>query len=155
MTFWWTLVISGPGPTTAVFIYRVHPIGDVVFPHTHHISRMFTFNFFDDEVPQSEKNEQLESAVPVRSVALEDALAQLPDTLAFSFLGGLPRRELWHVKMQLMQNDHDSHLLGQWDVVKGSYEGGLKTWECSVDLAAYLSSQTYPEEFSVLEVLDW
>ena len=26
------------------------------------------------------------------------------------------------------------------DLVPGVYEGGMKTWECSIDLAAYLAS---------------
>jgi protein-histidine N-methyltransferase len=26
------------------------------------------------------------------------------------------------------------------DLIPGVYEGGLKTWECSIDLAAYLAS---------------
>lgn len=88
----------------------------------------------------------------VRVIRLEDVLAQLPDTLAYSMLAGLPLREHWHVKMQLMQEDRDEYLVGDSDVVKGSYEGGLKTWECSVDLAEFLSTQLFPEQFSVLEV---
>jgi hypothetical protein len=114
---------------------------------------MFTFNFYDDPTPGEQDTEmEIDTSSPVRSVSLEEALHQLPDTLAYSLLGGLPRRELWHVKMQIMQNDQDTHLLGQWDVVKGSYEGGLKTWECSVDLAEYVSRQTYGDGMSVLEV---
>jgi hypothetical protein len=112
---------------------------------------MFSFNFFDD--PVEEKHEDpLEDVSEIHSIPLEDVLAQLPDTLAYSLLNGLPRRELWHVKMQIMQQDQDTFLLGDSDVIKGSYEGGLKTWECSVDLAQYLSSQSYPHELSVLEV---
>src|SRR5947207_3033783 len=115
---------------------------------------MFSFNFYDG--PIEEKTEtaevQVEEERAVKVLGLEDVLAQLPDTLAFSLLDGLPRRELWHVKMQLMQSDENPELLGQSDVITGLYEGGLKTWECSVDLARYLSQQTYPNEFSILEV---
>lgn len=113
---------------------------------------MFSFNFYDDPVEEKDEKTHVEE-VEVNSIPLEEILAQLPDTLAFSLLGGLPRRELWHVKMQIMQNDGDEYLLGDSDVVKGSYEGGLKTWECSVDLADYLSQQSFPNELSVLEVL--
>jgi protein-histidine N-methyltransferase len=113
----------------------------------------FSFNFYDDPAPKTqEESTKFQTSKPIQSVTLEDALQQLPDTLAYSLLGGLPRRELWHVKMQIMQNDQDTQLLGQRDVITGSYEGGLKTWECSVDLAEYLSHQTYGNELSVLEV---
>lgn len=88
----------------------------------------------------------------VRSIKLEDALSQLPDTLAYSMLAGLPRRELWHIKMQIMQSDENEHLLGDSDVIRGAYEGGLKTWECSVDLAEYLTLHPF-QGHSVLEVL--
>lgn len=115
---------------------------------------MFSFNFYDDDngpvdKPREEAKQDLSET---RSIPLEQALSQLPETLAYSLLNGLPRRELWHVKMQIMQQDEDTFLLGDSDVINGSYEGGLKTWECSIDLAQYLSSQTYPHELSVLEV---
>lgn len=113
---------------------------------------MFSFNFYDDPVEEKDEKTHIEET-EVSSIPLEEILAQLPDTLAYSLLGGLPRRELWHVKMQIMQNDEEEYLLGDSDVVKGSYEGGLKTWECSVDLADYLSQQSFPNELSVLEVL--
>ena len=87
----------------------------------------------------------------VMSINLEDILSQLPDTLAYSMLAGLPRRELWHVKMQVMQTDDNEHLIGDSDVIRGSYEGGLKTWECSVDLAEYLTQNPF-QGHSVLEV---
>ena len=113
---------------------------------------MFTFDFYDEGVEDKTVHSEIEDR-QVRALSLEQVLGQLPDTLAYSILAGLPRRELWHVKMQLMQNDQDTELLGQSDVIKGLYEGGLKTWECSVDLAQYLSQQTYPNDLSVLEVL--
>ena len=112
---------------------------------------MFSFNFYDDPVEQKDEKSQVEEA-EINSIPLQDILSQLPDTLAYSLLGGLPRRELWHVKMQIMQSDGDEYLLGGSDVIKGSYEGGLKTWECSVDLAEYLSQQSFSNELSVLEV---
>jgi len=112
---------------------------------------MFSFNFYDDEVEDKTAQDNADDG-EIRIFGLENILAQLPDSLAFSLLGGLPRRELWHVKMQLMQSDQNPELLGQSDVIKGLYEGGLKTWECSIDLAQYLSQQDYPHELSVLEV---
>jgi len=112
---------------------------------------MFSFNFYDDEAVE-QKEESMDVDEPeVRSIKLEDILSQLPDTLAYSMLAGLPRRELWHVKMQIMQSDDNEHLLGDSDVIRGSYEGGLKTWECSVDLAEYLMQHPF-QGHSVLEV---
>jgi hypothetical protein len=113
---------------------------------------MFSFNFYDEPIEEKEVEHHVEEA-EIKSIPLEDIISQLPDTLAYSLLGDLPRRELWHIKMQIMQNDRDEYLLGDSDVIKGSYEGGLKTWECSVDLAEYLSQQTFPNEMSVLEVI--
>ena len=111
---------------------------------------MFSFNFYDDPAETKEEGMDVHE-FDVRSIKLEDILSQLPDTLAYSMLAGLPRRELWHVKMQLMQNDDKEHLLGDSDVIRGSYEGGLKTWECSVDLAQYLTQHPF-QGHSVLEV---
>ncbi|KAG0051281.1 hypothetical protein BGZ90_006846, partial [Linnemannia elongata] len=34
-------------------------------------------------------------------------------------------------------------LAGKSDLVKGVYEGGLKTWECALDLVAYLADQKH------------
>jgi protein-histidine N-methyltransferase len=112
---------------------------------------MFSFNFYDDPVGEMHEDSTVETS-EVKIILLESVLEQLPDTLAYSLLRGLPRRELWHAKMQIMQSDEDTYLLGDSDVIKGSYEGGLKTWECSIDLAEYLSRQTYLDNLSVLEV---
>jgi hypothetical protein len=112
---------------------------------------MFSFNFYDDPI-QEETPGTVEEEDDVKIIPLEDIVSLVPNSLAYSFVAGLPRRELWHVKMQLMQSDENQHLLGDSDVIKGTYEGGLKTWECSIDLAQYLSQQTFPEELSILEV---
>ncbi|KAG0242252.1 hypothetical protein B0O80DRAFT_488020 [Mortierella sp. GBAus27b] len=72
------------------------------------------------------------------------------------------KRNLEDVKFQIAQDDDDLHtaqdddkpsdmantgpggaeilaLAGKSDLVKGVYEGGLKTWECALDLVAYLA----------------
>lgn len=36
------------------------------------------------------------------------------------------------------------NLSGNSDLIKGVYEGGFKTWECSIDMVQYLSG--LPEE---------
>lgn len=78
-------------------------------------------------------------------------LATLPEHLSYSTvrvespLGKvvhLPRRELFDVRVQLLQedtaNDQVIDQLDKSDIKAGVYEGGFKTWECSVDLASLL-----------------
>ena len=54
----------------------------------------------------------------------------------------LPRRELHDVRVQLLSegpaNDTTVDNLDRSDVQSGVYEGGFKTWECSLDLASLL-----------------
>jgi protein-histidine N-methyltransferase len=40
------------------------------------------------------------------------------------------------------------------DLVPGVYEGGLKTWECSLDLVDYLDSLKDVENFNGKKILD-
>jgi len=42
--------------------------------------------------------------------------------------------------------------LGDEDIRTKVYEGGLKSWECSVDLAEYLHSQSHPSASMMLEL---
>ncbi|KAL1645493.1 hypothetical protein SLS58_003802 [Diplodia intermedia] len=55
----------------------------------------------------------------------------------------LPRRELFDVRVQLMAEDDGSNPepmtgLDEADIRTNVYEGGFKTWECSIDLAKLL-----------------
>lgn len=58
----------------------------------------------------------------------------------------LARRDLFDARFQLLaqgaeetsETDALRFVNAPSDLVRGVYEGGLKTWECSVDLAAYL-----------------
>ena len=59
----------------------------------------------------------------------------------------LGRRELFDIRAQLMAEDtalDDSSAAGlsMDDIKPNVYEGGFKTWECSVDLARYLATQS-------------
>lgn len=79
-------------------------------------------------------------------------LAGLPDKLSFSTLSltspkghttRLPRREIFDVRVQLMAEDDgsSSNLLAgleNTDLQTNVYEGGYKTWECSLDLVKFL-----------------
>lgn len=40
------------------------------------------------------------------------------------------------------------------DLVPRVYEGGLKTWECSIDLVEYLDSTRLPEGFRGGDILE-
>jgi protein-histidine N-methyltransferase len=107
-------------------------------------------------------------------------LNSLPSKISYSSIiiplasGGelsLPRRDLFDARFQLIsQNTDDPDALEQpsinersalhfldapSDLVPLVYEGGLKTWECSLDLASYLdgiSSQFDVSGKRVLEV---
>lgn len=55
----------------------------------------------------------------------------------------LPRRELYDVRVQLIAEDeaaNDEILkdISNSDIRSGVYEGGFKTWECSLDLASLI-----------------
>lgn len=58
----------------------------------------------------------------------------------------LPRRELFDIRAQLMAEDTSFEGpsvvgLSTDDIMPRIYEGGFKTWECSVDLARYLTGR--------------
>lgn len=58
----------------------------------------------------------------------------------------LPRRELFDIRAQLMAEDMSIEgplLMGLTtdDIMPCIYEGGFKTWECSVDLARFLAGR--------------
>ncbi|KAJ3227373.1 hypothetical protein HDU81_006755 [Chytriomyces hyalinus] len=57
---------------------------------------------------------------------------------------GIVRRCLADVKLDAASEDHagawvDSVMLQNTDLINGVYEGGFKTWECSLDLVALLA----------------
>jgi protein-histidine N-methyltransferase len=76
------------------------------------------------------------------------------------------KRTLADVKFQMAEQDNfvddDSdkevvsmlNLSGNSDLIKGVYEGGFKTWECSIDMVQYLSGlpQDQISNKKVLEV---
>lgn len=73
------------------------------------------------------------------------------------------RRDLFDARFQLLnegeEEEEERKKRGEWsagadsDLVPGVYEGGLKTWECSLDLVQVLSERVTPVKGkSVLEV---
>ncbi|KAF8646923.1 hypothetical protein AX16_007015 [Volvariella volvacea WC 439] len=103
---------------------------------------------------------------PCREVSIEQLLNNLPSKISYSPLvvrvaqaGNekdivIPRRDLFDARFQLIADDEQEEGDGEKlkadledalkfietpsDLVPGVYEGGLKTWECSVDLVEYL-----------------
>ncbi|KAI0017642.1 hypothetical protein F4780DRAFT_581118 [Xylariomycetidae sp. FL0641] len=97
------------------------------------------------------------SLLPAVRHDLKHMLSQLPSKIAYSLLPvdldgngelRLPRRELWDVRVQLMAEEGEGSEaepgLGNHDVKTGVYEGGFKSWECSVDLVKVLATSNPP-----------
>ncbi|OAL47219.1 hypothetical protein IQ07DRAFT_545265 [Pyrenochaeta sp. DS3sAY3a] len=127
----------------------------------------FSFGFSGDDIEedpsdvveqqqQQQQHVQESSNVPppiaARIHGVEELLATLPDKISYStisitspkgFTALLPRRELFDVRLQLMAEDDGSDSnplsgLDESDLRPNLYEGGYKTWECSIDLVKYL-----------------
>ncbi|KAL8730627.1 MAG: hypothetical protein Q9166_003940 [cf. Caloplaca sp. 2 TL-2023] len=114
----------------------------------------------DDDEPHGTTYPSVEEASTVRAVPyvhkLDDVLSTLPSTLSYNTTtvqsprhGNiiLARRELFDIRAQLMAEDNglaDSSAAGLStdDIQPNIYEGGFKTWECSVDLANYLATNS-------------
>jgi len=70
------------------------------------------------------------------------------------------KRNVNDIKFEIASTEEDGDnmiataVLQQTDIIPGVYEGGLKTWECSIDLVKYLSEQPNElfENKSVVEV---
>lgn len=117
---------------------------------------MFRFNFVDAEskeitsesVPDNNKAATIATATSV--LALSDLLNTLPETLLAERLDLSEQTKIWRrdysdIKFQLAQEDPlddgmDYGVEEESDVVLGKYEGGFKTWECSLDLTRFLES---------------
>jgi protein-histidine N-methyltransferase len=77
-------------------------------------------------------------------------LSALPEALSYSPLKlpgpsghTLARRDLFDARFQLLAQDERDERTAAFvdapaDLIPGAYEGGLKTWECALDLAVYL-----------------
>ncbi|EME46655.1 hypothetical protein DOTSEDRAFT_52085 [Dothistroma septosporum NZE10] len=90
--------------------------------------------------------------VPVKKHNLDELLATLPERISHSIvkiesplgrIARIPRRELFDIRLQLLHEDGSSSdqvidQLEDSDLRAGVYEGGFKTWECSIDLAGLL-----------------
>jgi len=69
------------------------------------------------------------------------------------------KRNVSDIKFEIASNEEEGDnmlataVLQQTDIIPGVYEGGLKTWECSVDLVKYLS-ELKDEEFQNKNILE-
>ncbi|KAI0766234.1 hypothetical protein BC629DRAFT_893881 [Irpex lacteus] len=131
---------------------------------------------------KDEKSSEDVAVAPFVEHSLEELLNTLPST-GFSFSPIhipshtpnadpviLPRRDLFDARFQLIASSSqenseaeeseekvDSDLKfveAPSDLIPGVYEGGLKTWECSVDLAAYLHDRIPSESVVGKRVLE-
>ncbi|GAA5835289.1 hypothetical protein JCM9279_004497 [Rhodotorula babjevae] len=116
------------------------------------------------------------SAIPHQDVPLDDLLATLPPLLSYTPVtvplspapntktprhATLLRRDLFDARFQILNQDEnpgdelpngkgkgkgDTFVDEHTDLVKGVYEGGLKTWECSLDLVDLLDQRGFSPE---------
>lgn len=123
-------------------------------PRTH-IAQEVAFKNPLDSIPSN--------ANPARELSLLEYLKYLKDTRVtfetFITPEGVAvfRRELFDVKHQLMSEDNGDQsqddeyriLIGTdaTDLEKNIYEGGLKSWECSIDTVDYLCHMTSEQLF--------
>ncbi|KAH9179042.1 hypothetical protein EDB89DRAFT_2063142 [Lactarius sanguifluus] len=131
-------VIPPQNPTAA----SVHPIGA-------------------DSVPEGLPVSEAE--LPAEEIPLSELLSALPEALSYSPLAlpangtTLVRRDLFDARFQLLAQGRDEQAAlvdAPADLVPGVYEGGLKTWECALDLAAYLDRDVVLGAQAGLRVLE-
>ncbi|KAF2091198.1 hypothetical protein K490DRAFT_71425 [Saccharata proteae CBS 121410] len=94
--------------------------------------------------------------IEARSHTLDELLSTLPSKISYSTVEiespsgkklHVPRRELFDVRLQLMAEEDDDAATSSTEALAGLdnsdirtniYEGGFKSWECSLDLAKLL-----------------
>ncbi|TKA62735.1 hypothetical protein B0A49_08499 [Cryomyces minteri] len=103
---------------------------------------------------QTGDEQQQPALMEARALDVDELLSTLPSKISYSSIEIvspkerrllIPRRELFDIRMQLMAedgggDDTDTTLAGidSSDIKTNVYEGGFKSWECSVDLAKLL-----------------
>ncbi|KAH7105090.1 hypothetical protein BKA62DRAFT_613907 [Auriculariales sp. MPI-PUGE-AT-0066] len=118
----------------------------------------------------------MQPAAVTVDVSLDELLHALPARISFSPLKiptscgkhtiSIPRRDLFDARFQIISGGEDDaaeqdatqsgsqleFLDAPSDLVRGKYEGGLKTWECAADLIAVLADCPRNDWTSALEV---
>jgi len=101
---------------------------------------MFKFNFNADELDASEPSENHDEVAKAEELTNSYTLATLPFS---EFIIGNKCLKL----IDEFPNTYNS------DLIPGTYEGGFKLWECTLDLLEYLSENSiYYKEKSVLDL---
>ncbi|KAI4177940.1 MAG: hypothetical protein LQ343_000024 [Gyalolechia ehrenbergii] len=141
-------------------------------------SQAFRFGFGGEDV-ELDEDEILRDLDPIADVEpvdantphpldLEDILCNVPSNIQYNIIlvhGSnddtvtLARRELFDIRAQVMAEDMDLNEvstagLSSNDIRPNVYEGGFKTWECSVDLTTYLLSHAQDSSQMILKPCD-
>ncbi|KAE8144187.1 hypothetical protein BDV25DRAFT_167454 [Aspergillus avenaceus] len=140
----------------------------------------FSFGFAGDDIDMDDsdvqdvrvKSSAQESALPELVAAqrhqLGEWLPTLPSQVSFNKLHivaqdgrilSLVRREVFDIRAQLMAEDTADYEneeiisgLEKGDIKPNVYEGGFKTWECSVDLAKLVADESMREDRHFIEL---
>lgn len=109
----------------------------------------FKFNFLGTESDASkEKTPSNNSIIPAQEIYIR-VVVSTTEAEPIPELPGIVKRSFQAIKASLPGFHADSTT----DVIPRVYEGGLKTWECSIDLAQFLiSNTTLFDASSVLEL---
>ncbi len=111
---------------------------------------------------------------PYQSYPLDDMLEHLPSRISYSSISiplaahgtsvQMLRRDLFDARFQMLLDDEespdtamDAQVDAQSDLIPGVYEGGLKTWECALDLVETLDglhSGRWSEHFTGKRILE-
>ncbi|ORX78105.1 hypothetical protein K493DRAFT_285064, partial [Basidiobolus meristosporus CBS 931.73] len=121
---------------------------------------MFRFDFVDDDDSVDQVNPEVSISYESSREVSPEVILPLPTNIVVEpilfaqDLQPIYKRHLSDVKFQLAQEDQiengeQKNIVGledNSDLVAGVYEGGFKTWECSVDLVRFMSTQL-PKNF--------
>ncbi|KIK06010.1 hypothetical protein K443DRAFT_674583 [Laccaria amethystina LaAM-08-1] len=125
-------------------------------------------NIFSASTPQPQEDKPTFGENSFDEHLLQDLLNRLPSRISYSPLhipltGGrsltLVRRDLFDARFQLLSEGTGEspaleYLDAPSDLVPGVYEGGLKTWECSLDLIEYLVTALLDETYRGRRILE-
>ena len=110
---------------------------------------MFRFEFGEENTQQKQ---ELEAALPNRVDAKKITVSEQEEFCIEGgtlFINSFPlfKRTLPDINFEIAQTDDmetENELVeainSSSDIIRGVYEGGIKTWECSIDLVRYLQS---------------
>ena len=102
----------------------------------------FKFNFnLDDTVYNQAEKEAVEQEPHLvsspRTYTLQQLTMEGDNDVTIEEIVLQDREKLYHVIER--SEEGDNKLMGESDLIRGVYEGGLKVWECALDLTHYVS----------------